>query len=881
MQCPYCGRDNRPTAKYCAYCQSLLTLSSSELQPGDELDGGHYCIVRPLGKGGMGAIYLAEDKRAFDRLRVVKEVIDYFDPADPTARREAVERFEAEARTLAILKHPGIPDLIAYFSEAGHNYLVMEYIEGENLAKRLTHEDDQGRLVPGKPYPPEEALLYTTQVCEVLEYLAEHQPPVVHNDIKPANIIIEKDRAVLVDFGTARTRYAQPPGGQADRKKASIYGTAGYAAPELYVGESEPRSDVYALAATAYHLLTDDDPCDHPGRFPKIETLPATLAQTLQQALATDISQRLTAAQFRRQLEDLLFARETPFQPLTFPGGERATTREELLALCIKHWDYAADILYDANITDWLRKVLHDPVAAKEATAAVNNHPQDHNAGLDTFIRALAPKELPAPRLALETSRLAYAQLPTGQAETQELKLRNVGGGYLYGTITSSVPWAKAADGYFSCPAGQAQSIPVTVDTSGLVPGTFYQGALTVTTPHAAQPATVPISLSIPPQVLELDRRDLDFGAISRAIKTKAGSPLSFIVVNKGKNEAECRITGIPDWLFVSPDNFICPPGGSKKVNVWVRADTLAEDRRYTALFKVEAPGARETAVRVSLQVGQPTTDLFRSLLQSVWWFFWDVLPSTVSRLLQRLAWIVALTIWPLAIAAWYFIFYSPGSFSIPIPPLAGPASYADALTALEKSDTARANQILADQQLSDDQVRELADLLNRRTVSAGGFSIDVYEVTNVQYLAFASKTRPGFSYPPGKALHPMAEVTWQDASDYCAWAGKRLPTDAEWSAAARGPKGFIYPWGKTPGIDHTRANYDYKEGDTTPVGRYPEGASIYGALDMIGNVEEWTSNHTIRGGSWQTPDPNATTSRFGAGNPDYTYVTVGFRCAR
>ena len=126
IPCPDCGRLNRPGARYCASCQTPLSLTSAQLQPGQILGNGAYQIVRPLGKGGMGAVWLVAQTRAFGRLAVLKEVIDYFDPTEPAERQKALDRFEAEARTLGDLKHPGIPDLYAYFSERGHNYLVME-----------------------------------------------------------------------------------------------------------------------------------------------------------------------------------------------------------------------------------------------------------------------------------------------------------------------------------------------------------------------------------------------------------------------------------------------------------------------------------------------------------------------------------------------------------------------------------------------------------------------------------------------------------------------------------------------------------------------------------------------------------------------------------
>ena len=154
VPCPNCGRLNRPGARYCASCQTPLSGTAATLKPAQLLDGGAYRVVRSLGRGGMGAVWLVAQTKAFDRLAVAKEVIDYFDPGDAAERQRAVQRFEAEARTLGDLKHPGIPDLYAFFSEGGHNYLVMEYIEGPDLRQGLTREDsDTGRLVAGGPLP--------------------------------------------------------------------------------------------------------------------------------------------------------------------------------------------------------------------------------------------------------------------------------------------------------------------------------------------------------------------------------------------------------------------------------------------------------------------------------------------------------------------------------------------------------------------------------------------------------------------------------------------------------------------------------------------------------------------------------------------------------
>ncbi|MBI3221975.1 MAG: formylglycine-generating enzyme family protein [Nitrosomonadales bacterium] len=142
-------------------------------------------------------------------------------------------------------------------------------------------------------------------------------------------------------------------------------------------------------------------------------------------------------------------------------------------------------------------------------------------------------------------------------------------------------------------------------------------------------------------------------------------------------------------------------------------------------------------------------------------------------------------------------------------------------------------------------------------------FKIDKYEVTNLQYKQFIDATNrksPNHfrnrTYPPGKVDHPVVWVTWFDAHDYCAWAGKRLPTDIEWEKAARGTDGRDYPWGDS--FDVTRVNSPVRwkslnlEGDTMPVGSLEGGKSPYGLYDMSGNVWEWTD-------SWYTQYPGNT----------------------
>ena len=166
--CPYCGQANRPQAKFCNHCGNPLqagrTFIYVPLQPGQLMHGGDYRIVKPLSKGGMGALYLAAQTLAGkERHCVIKGMLDYVNPTDPEAVRKAQQRFHEEAATLVELNHVGIPQIYDYFAEGGRNYIVMEYIEGENLQERLERSGPQKRTDVRK---------WGIALCDILEYLA-------------------------------------------------------------------------------------------------------------------------------------------------------------------------------------------------------------------------------------------------------------------------------------------------------------------------------------------------------------------------------------------------------------------------------------------------------------------------------------------------------------------------------------------------------------------------------------------------------------------------------------------------------------------------------------------------------------------------------------
>jgi serine/threonine-protein kinase len=227
---------------------------NSKDAPGAQLDPGtllldRYSIVKRVGGGGMGSVYQARDKRLADRLCAVKEMIELF--ADESQRSKAIDDFKREAEVLAQLEHPSIPTIYDYFIESGRYYLVMKWIGGGDLAEQM-------RLRAGRV---EEVTVtkWATQICDVLHYIHSQKPPIIYRDLKPANLMLDDraSRVMLVDFGIARI--VRPT-----EKGVTAIGTMGYAPPELFAGKVEPRSDLYSLGATMFHMLTGSDPQDNP-----------------------------------------------------------------------------------------------------------------------------------------------------------------------------------------------------------------------------------------------------------------------------------------------------------------------------------------------------------------------------------------------------------------------------------------------------------------------------------------------------------------------------------------------------------------------------------------------------------------------------------------
>lgn len=472
--CPSCGAPVRNIARFCPRCGYLLV---KQLAPGTELSHGDYQIVRSISKGGMGAVYLAYDRRAFDRLCVVKEMLDYYDPGDPKDRRRARQRFEEEGRTLASLTHPGIPRIYAFVQEFGRYYIVMEHIEGENLASFISREGENGMIAPARRLHQEEVVRYVIQVCRILEYLHGRPRPVVHQDVKPANLILEtlSGDVRLVDFGTARSR-GHAEGDPGEDEEEGVYGTAGYAPPEQYRGKPVPRSDVFALAATAYHVLTDDDPEQHPFQWPALERLPRELALALERALRNKPENRSDARELRQALEAISTPQRT-LEVFTFPGNAQIRTVGALPALADEHWDAARTFLYRGDFQRWLRDinrldlvVIADQIVARE---------ENRDLGLERFLQAVDPG-LPDPKIEADPPEIDLGGVARVSALTQRVALQNTRRGYAYGSVATTESWLDVHPQRVHLWAGIPTYISIHVRAEDLPFRSQQQGTVTV-----------------------------------------------------------------------------------------------------------------------------------------------------------------------------------------------------------------------------------------------------------------------------------------------------------------------------------------------------------------------------------------------------------------
>jgi len=266
-----------------------------------------FLIEECIGKGGMGAVYIATDQKFGSRV-AIKETF-YEDS-------ELAEAFAREARILNSLHHPILPHVSDYFREGDGYFLVMEYIEGEDLSEILKREGQ---------FPVNDVIRWTLELLDGLDYLHSQDPPIIHRDIKPHNLkLTSRGNIVLLDFGLAK----ETNGGAMGVK--SVFGySRRYSSLEQIEGVgTDPRSDIFSLGATVFHLLTGKQPIDVLARASAIVAgkpdplqlvsdlnpeVPDSVSNVIRTAMALNADLRFVSANaMRNALEDAVHVSEEP-----------------------------------------------------------------------------------------------------------------------------------------------------------------------------------------------------------------------------------------------------------------------------------------------------------------------------------------------------------------------------------------------------------------------------------------------------------------------------------------------------------------------------------------------------------------------------------------
>jgi serine/threonine protein kinase len=367
----------------------------------DTLLQNRYLVVRPIGKGGMGAVYLAKDQRLRSTV-ALKET--FFE--DEHLRKA----FEREAALLANLRHPALPRVIDHFNEDQGQFLVMEFIGGEDLEEMFRSRNGA--------FSQSEVLGWADQLLDALDYLHTQEPPIIHRDIKPQNLkLTSRGQIILLDFGLAK-------GSAGEMSKVagtgSILGYTPTYAPleQVHSTGTDPRSDLYSLSATLYHLLTGATPPDALSRAsaviggqpdplrPAHEVNPGVspaVSAALAHAMALHSEQRpATASEMRRELN------EASLTPVISGSSDMAT-------VIVPPGEASSALDQSTQVRESMVTVIDAPVDSRpQATPAPPPPPVSVQTRTDSATRKTTPMQPheATPALSDHSARRAASRMP-------------------------------------------------------------------------------------------------------------------------------------------------------------------------------------------------------------------------------------------------------------------------------------------------------------------------------------------------------------------------------------------------------------------------------------------------------------------------------------
>ena len=601
---------------------------SNILLPGTTLKDNSYRVQHLLGQGGFGNVYLADDL-IMNRPCAIKESFDN----SPGAQAQ----FEVEARILANLSHSHLPRVTDNFIEpSGQQYLVMEYVEGEDLGALL---ERSGPLPEGKVRD------WMDQVLDAVAYLHAYQPrPVIHRDMKPDNIRLLPDGKTvkLVDFGIAKI------GGASVGTRRAAWGvTPGFSPLEQYSNlpsstGTDTYSDVYALGATLYNLLTNTVPPEATARGPSGAQLApprhlnpqisADMEQIILTAIQMDPHLRFpNAGEMRQALRGQrpptvslacphchapvrAGARFCPacgrpvgrVAPFVFQKANcRAKDVKELVRGCDTHWEEALDYFRRGDFDAWLRQLGPAGGQLAAQAQAIRATHSDPSAALQEFLQVADPTRS-LPLLTTNPVKLDLGPLRAGDSKVVAVTVANSGRGYLHGTVQVRPAWIQVHPANFGCRAGKAQQIDVEVKTAGLSGtelGVDYGGQVTILSSRGQQSVPVRLKVVDEPQA-HLEPAQVDLGQAAWGDKVRGQVTVS----NRGGGTLHGALVTDDSWIAIDPagHSFALRKGAELPIALAVDTAQLARRGLHSGQLQVQTKGRGNPVATVTIRVDLP-----------------------------------------------------------------------------------------------------------------------------------------------------------------------------------------------------------------------------------------------------------------------------------
>lgn len=574
--CQKCGATNAPGRSTCSTCGAELQPSLYEgmFGPPRRLKA-RYVVGRPVQRGREVSIYRATDARNRDAPCLVHQVgLTSLTPQDG----ERVEyRFLDKGRVWQECQHPNLLRILDVDVQNHRLYLVTDPIEGVSL--RSIARDRQQEI-------SEQMLLrWAGQLCDLLDYLHSHSPPLIVGCLSPASIHVnEAGHVQLIEVGLIRYRQSDLLG--------PARGVRGYAAPEQREGQLSPRSDIYSLGMILYELVTRQDPRHRP--LPSLrkygQGLTVTTLDAIAQAMRRDPRERHPSAVAMR--DALLGGRaeiELRLPAFQLTDEVRAESVSELAQVCAVHWEDGLLALVTGRIADWLsaaadalraegreddaaqvaqyvrRTVLaREQIDHRTARPGITVTAREiaHNAAYASWLRDLGAMGI-QPSLDVRPSQFDFGVIAAHIKAKTALQVRNRGQGYLSGRVESRVPWIAVPAPDFGCRAGETAEVPVEALGRRLSTGDSTAAQAIYISSNGGD-AWVGATASSSPPLMNVEQRVLDFGPMTRG----ASRERALVVRNVGGGRLNGRVSSRAPWLRVRHPGFSCPTGASAEIPV-------------------------------------------------------------------------------------------------------------------------------------------------------------------------------------------------------------------------------------------------------------------------------------------------------------------------